>query len=311
MSVRKYFLGEGITKAAEQAVRMGLKNAGFGMYADPNTGKITYMVKNGVLVPVAKIQPKAEKADKLVAQNPDASFDKEGKMTPHAKQAQKLKDTADKQVDKFQADKDKQTDSAWKEKTAAQNQGLGQIAEQPKAFRISIGEFLGIGGKWLNAFAAKQNVKEFDTNNGKNPVHPIGDLTGQKREDVEQNYSNIIRTLDKMIEAAEIEKPMVAYRGLSQRNAEVILNDYENGGGVINLPAFTSLTLDQNVAGEFSEGVELIVTLPAGTKAMQIEPTSEDNDMELVLKRNTKIRIDKVEDHGDDQSVIYATVIAQ
>ena len=103
-----------------------------------------------------------------------------------------------------------------------------------------------------------------------------------------------------------LERPVVVYRG---RLPDAVLEAFEAGeeealvDQVFGDPAYTSTSLCRGIAGEYGGSSRFPdsvgrITLPRGTKAGCVDAVFDKDQCELLLPRETKVRIDKAYREG-------------
>lgn len=130
-----------------------------------------------------------------------------------------------------------------------------------------------------------------------------GKLGSDKDRDV------YIRKLDAAINKGEIDRDTTVYRGM--RWPESFGSPEDSVGKTISLPSYTSVSTNPDVAGSFaglgSNGVKLVIDIPAGTRGVETadyETTNNSGESEILLPRDGMLAIDRVEQDGR-QKVIY------
>jgi hypothetical protein len=122
-------------------------------------------------------------------------------------------------------------------------------------------------------------------------------MTEQLRTDIE--------TLDRVLEASPLPKPIVAYRGFvdSQGILPEGWQDRDLAGLTWSNKAFTSVTVNRDAAETYSGypkdgGFAFRLRLPAGSRAVAVqdEPGGLDDEGELILPRDLSFRV--VKDNG-------------
>lgn len=121
-------------------------------------------------------------------------------------------------------------------------------------------------------------------------------------EPASRKIKEMVADIDAAFKVSKSPAPIVAYRTLSKRN--VLTQQFLAGelkeGTVLEDTGYVSTTLDPNY--HFKPGLKLVMSVPKGYPAIWVdEPPSDDwtanpGEKEVILKRNTRMKVTKVTD---------------
>jgi len=119
-----------------------------------------------------------------------------------------------------------------------------------------------------------------------------------------------VEFMDSALEKTILDYPLVVYRGIDYE----VFESENLAGSIIADNAYVSVTLNQAIAEDFAEGINLEIRLPAGAHAINMERwgwgTSSEN--ELLLPRGTKFRVISdmpSEEDPDDRTIILEMIL--
>jgi hypothetical protein len=127
-----------------------------------------------------------------------------------------------------------------------------------------------------------------------------------------QQATDVIHNLDSVMEKSKIDKPIVTFRSC-RKFAEI---ENLQPGDTFTDKGFMSTSASYGATSAFgdddkSKVAAFHITSPAGTKMIPIQADGMKDEREMLLGRNSTVRIDRVEHRDDGKTTYYGTVVAQ
>lgn len=120
----------------------------------------------------------------------------------------------------------------------------------------------------------------------------------------------VIEHTDTAFEKANLSEPVMAYRGLGD-DIDFLKNNDLTGYTIRDL-GYSSVSLDKDIAGQFSDSITMEVRLPKGTRALNLERTgieTESPEMEMLLARGSKFKVIEDRRSGNNPIIVVEVIV--